>query len=48
MGGPAAQKSSASISPEESARDIVDIALRIDEIPRDQMYMKHTGELMPW
>jgi NAD(P)-dependent dehydrogenase (short-subunit alcohol dehydrogenase family) len=48
IGGPAAQKSSASISPDESARNIVDIALRIDEIPRDQMYMKHTGELMPW
>jgi NAD(P)-dependent dehydrogenase (short-subunit alcohol dehydrogenase family) len=48
MGGPAALKSSASVSPEESARDIVDIALRIDGIPRDQMYMTHTGELMPW
>jgi NAD(P)-dependent dehydrogenase (short-subunit alcohol dehydrogenase family) len=48
MGGPAALKSSTSVSPDESARNIVAIALRIDEIPRDQMYMNHTGELMPW
>ena len=48
MGGENALKSNKSVSPEESAADIVGIALEIDNIPRDQMYMWHTRELMPW
>jgi hypothetical protein len=48
MGGEAAFKSNRSVSPDESAADIVNIVLNIDNIPRDQMYMTHTGELLPW
>ena len=48
MGGQEAFKSKNSVSPEESAMNIVNIALNIDKIPRDQMYMQHTGEILPW
>lgn len=48
MGGQAARESSNSVSPEESARDIVKIALEIDKIPKDQLYMEHTGKPLPW
>jgi NAD(P)-dependent dehydrogenase (short-subunit alcohol dehydrogenase family) len=48
MGGEAAAKSSSSVSPEESARDIVDIAERVDELPKDLIYMTHKGEPLPW
>jgi len=48
MGGVEAMKSKNSVSPEESAENIVNIALDIDKIPRDQMYMQHNGEILPW
>jgi NAD(P)-dependent dehydrogenase (short-subunit alcohol dehydrogenase family) len=48
LGGEAAFKSDRSVSPDKSAADIVNIVLNIDNIPRDQMYMTHTGELLPW
>ena len=48
MGGPDAFKSKNSVSPEESAENIVNIALNIDSIPRDQMYMTHTGDILQW
>jgi NAD(P)-dependent dehydrogenase (short-subunit alcohol dehydrogenase family) len=48
MGGPDAFKSNKSVSPDESAENIVNIALHIDKIPRDQMFMHHTGEILPW
>lgn len=48
MGGPDAFASNNSIVPEESAANIIEIALNIDDIPRDQMYMHHTGEILPW
>jgi NAD(P)-dependent dehydrogenase (short-subunit alcohol dehydrogenase family) len=48
MGGPDAFKSDRSVSPDESAENIVNMALNIDKIPRDQMFMTHTGEIIPW
>lgn len=48
MGGPDAFKSKSSVSPEESAENIVNTALNIDSIPRDQMYMTHTGDMLQW
>ncbi|MDR1617970.1 MAG: SDR family oxidoreductase [Treponema sp.] len=48
MGGAEAFKSDKSVSPDESAENIVNIALNIDTIPRDQMFMQHTGEILPW
>jgi NAD(P)-dependent dehydrogenase (short-subunit alcohol dehydrogenase family) len=48
MGGPEALKSSKSVSPEESAKNIVEIAQNINLIPRDQMFMSHTGDILPW
>ncbi|MDR2740579.1 MAG: SDR family NAD(P)-dependent oxidoreductase [Treponema sp.] len=48
MGGTRAKQSSASIEPEESADDIVHIALDIDKRPRDQLYMTHRGDILPW
>jgi hypothetical protein len=48
MGGDRAKQSSASIEPGESADNIVNIALDIDKLPRDQLYMTHQGELLPW
>jgi NAD(P)-dependent dehydrogenase (short-subunit alcohol dehydrogenase family) len=48
MGGEAAAASSNSVSPEESAKDIIGIALDIDNIPKDLLYMQHTREPMPW
>lgn len=48
MGGEGAAKASFSVSPDESAHDIVSIALDIDNIPAHQMFMVHTGELLPW
>ena len=48
MGGDRAKESSLSVEPEESAGDIVNIAEHIDERPRDQLYMTHRGELLPW
>ena len=48
MGGDAAFKSSKSVSPDESAANIIGIIMNIDTIPRDQMYMTHTGEILPW
>jgi NAD(P)-dependent dehydrogenase (short-subunit alcohol dehydrogenase family) len=48
MGGPESLKSKHSVSPEESAGHIVDIALNIDSIPKDQMYIQHTKETLPW
>lgn len=48
MGGPESFKSKYSVSPEESADGIIDIALNIGSIPQDQLFMKHSGEIMPW
>jgi len=48
MGGTEALKSPKSISPGESAKNIIDIVLNIDAIPRDQMFMSHTGDILPW
>lgn len=48
MGGSRALASSDSISPQESAMHIVNIALDIDNIPEDQLYMQYTREPMPW
>lgn len=48
MGGQEAMNSKNSVSPDESANHIVNIALKIDQIPRDQMFMTHTGEILPW
>lgn len=48
MGGDAALESSRSISPEESAASIVEIANDIDSIPADQMFMRQTREILPW
>jgi NAD(P)-dependent dehydrogenase (short-subunit alcohol dehydrogenase family) len=48
MGGDAAFKSSKSVSPQESAENIIGIIMDINNIPRDQMYMTHTGDILPW
>jgi NAD(P)-dependent dehydrogenase (short-subunit alcohol dehydrogenase family) len=48
MGGPDAFKSDKSVPPDESAENIVNLALNINTIPRDQMFMTHTGEILPW
>jgi len=48
MGGSESFKSKYSVSPEESADGIIDIALNIGGIPQDQMYMRQNGEIMPW
>jgi NAD(P)-dependent dehydrogenase (short-subunit alcohol dehydrogenase family) len=48
MGGPASFKSDRSILPETSADNIINLVSAIDKIPRDQMYMRHTGEILPW
>ena len=48
MGGPASFKSDRSVSAETSAENIMNLVSAIDEIPRDQMYMRHTGEILPW
>lgn len=48
MGGPDAFKSDKSVSPDESAENIVNLAINIDKIPRDQMFMTHTGEILSW
>ncbi|MDR3337394.1 MAG: SDR family NAD(P)-dependent oxidoreductase [Treponema sp.] len=48
MGGDRAKQSSNSIEPEQSAEDIVNIALNIDKYPGDQLYMTHKGDILPW
>ncbi|MDR1174907.1 MAG: SDR family oxidoreductase [Treponema sp.] len=48
MGGPEALRSSKSVLPEESAKNIVEIVGNIDSIPRDQMFMSHIGDILPW
>ena len=48
MGGPDAFKSDRAFSPDVSAENIINIILNIDTIPRDQMYMTHTVEILPW
>ena len=48
MGGPGAFASKHSVSPDESADNIVNIAVNIDEVPGDQMFMTHTGDILPW
>ncbi len=48
MGGEDAFKSDNSITPEISAEHIVGIALDIDNIPKEQMYMEHTRTPLPW
>jgi NAD(P)-dependent dehydrogenase (short-subunit alcohol dehydrogenase family) len=48
MGGEDARNSTLSIEPELSAEHIVALAERIDTIPRDQLFMTHLGEILPW
>lgn len=48
MGGPGAAASDRSVAPEDSARDIVGIALDAGSFPEDLMYMEHTREPLPW
>jgi NAD(P)-dependent dehydrogenase (short-subunit alcohol dehydrogenase family) len=48
MGGPGAAKSPHSVSPDESAGNIVNIVSTIDHIPRDQLFITHTGDILPW
>ncbi|MDR0451499.1 MAG: SDR family oxidoreductase, partial [Treponema sp.] len=48
MGGDRAKRSDSSIEPDESADHLVTIALDIDKVPRDHLYMTHQGELLPW
>jgi NAD(P)-dependent dehydrogenase (short-subunit alcohol dehydrogenase family) len=48
MGGERAQQSSVSVDPSESAENIVTIAENIETLPRDQMYMTHKGDILPW
>lgn len=48
MGGKGAMESKLSVSPEESAQDIVGLLEDIDAIPRDQLFMDHRGNLLPW
>lgn len=38
----------APVPPGESAKNIVDIALNIDTIPRNHMFIQHTREPLPW
>jgi NAD(P)-dependent dehydrogenase (short-subunit alcohol dehydrogenase family) len=48
MGGDRAKSSPFSVEPEESASDIIKCTENIDKIPRDQMYMTHRGDILPW
>jgi NAD(P)-dependent dehydrogenase (short-subunit alcohol dehydrogenase family) len=48
MGGEEAKKSSFSVEPGTSADDIINIAGDIDTIPRDQLYMTHRRDILPW
>jgi hypothetical protein len=48
MGGKRAEQSPYSVDPEESAENIVSITENIDTIPRDQIYMTHKGDILPW
>jgi NAD(P)-dependent dehydrogenase (short-subunit alcohol dehydrogenase family) len=48
MGGEAALQSGKAVDPDESAKNILGIVSGIDNIPQDQMFMSHTGEILPW
>jgi NAD(P)-dependent dehydrogenase (short-subunit alcohol dehydrogenase family) len=48
MGGKAAAESPYSVSPDESAENIVRIALEIDKLPEDVYFVEHTGKPLPW
>jgi NAD(P)-dependent dehydrogenase (short-subunit alcohol dehydrogenase family) len=48
MGGEMAKRSSISVDPSESAENITSIVENIEAIPRDQMYMTHKGDILPW
>jgi NAD(P)-dependent dehydrogenase (short-subunit alcohol dehydrogenase family) len=48
MGGEGARQSNNALFPDESAGNIVNLVLNIDAIPRDQIFMTHAGELLPW
>lgn len=48
MGGPEAAVSDRSVAPEDSAGDIVAIALDAGSFPEDRMYMEHTRNPLPW
>jgi NAD(P)-dependent dehydrogenase (short-subunit alcohol dehydrogenase family) len=49
MGGPDALTSKFSVAPEETAEDILNnITANIQRIPRDQMFMSHRGDILPW
>jgi NAD(P)-dependent dehydrogenase (short-subunit alcohol dehydrogenase family) len=48
MGGDGARKSDSALFPDESAGNIVNLVLNIESIPRDQMFMTHTGERLAW
>lgn len=48
MGGAGAKNSHRGVEPEQSAEDIIGLALNIGSIPPAQMYMTHTGDIIPW
>jgi NAD(P)-dependent dehydrogenase (short-subunit alcohol dehydrogenase family) len=48
MGGEPAKQSKLSLEATESAVDIVGIVDDIESIPRDQMYMTHRRDILPW
>jgi NAD(P)-dependent dehydrogenase (short-subunit alcohol dehydrogenase family) len=48
MGGEEAKTSSNGVEPEASAEDIMGIAEDIDKIPRDQLFMTHRRDILPW
>jgi NAD(P)-dependent dehydrogenase (short-subunit alcohol dehydrogenase family) len=49
MGGPDALTSRFSVAPEETAENIIrNIVDNIKNIPRDQMFMSHRGNILPW
>lgn len=48
MGGEGARQSDFSVSPEESAENIVGIALDAENIPEDMIYFTHLRAPLPW
>lgn len=48
MGGPRAKVSPYSISPEESAAVLYDIAMHPEQFPKDVIYLEHHKQPMPW
>ncbi|MDR0292805.1 MAG: SDR family NAD(P)-dependent oxidoreductase [Oscillospiraceae bacterium] len=48
MGGEGAAASPYSVSPDESAANIVKIAEEIDKLPENVYFIEHTGKPLPW